>query len=213
MRVLLVDDEVAELLARSGGRHLAFAPESGSENTRKLIKKRMTTDGLFNAVRASVRHDLNITAFLVIGFPHDTQDDIDQTVKFVRQLAKEGIDDIAIGFYFPIPNTAIYRDLVEKGRVDYSDECLMTPIFANEAKLTDEHNYCDHLSARRLTFWKYRLLLNFYGLSFLSRPWRVFQILWNTIRGKETRKLETWLIEQKRKRLLKGKEAKGTQAA
>jgi hypothetical protein len=30
----------------------------------------------------------------------------------------------------------------------------------------------------------------------------VFQVLWNTLRGRETRKLETWLIEQKRKRLL-----------
>ena len=201
-RCEVVDDEVAELLARSGGRHLAFAPESGSENTRKLIKKKMTTDGLFNAVRASVRHDLNITAFLVIGFPHDTREDIAETVKFVRKLAREGIDDIAIGFYFPIPNTAIYRDLVEKGRVDYSDKCLMTPIFANDEKLREENNYCEHLSARQLTRTKYWLLLNFYPLSFLFHPTRVFKLIGNVIRGKETRKLETFLIELKRKSMM-----------
>ncbi len=198
-RCEVVDDEVADLLYRSGGRHLAFAPESGSENTRKLIKKKMTTEGLFSAVKASVRHDLNITAFLVIGFPHDTQEDLDQTVKFVRRLAKEGIDDIAIGFYFPIPNTALYSYLVEKGRVDYSDKCLMTPIYANDEKQREENNYCEHLSAAKLTRTKYWFLLNFYPLSFLYHPGKAFRIFANVLRGRETRKLETFLIELKRK--------------
>lgn len=198
-RCEVVDDEVAELLNKSGGRHLAFAPESGSENTRKLIKKKMTTEGLFNAVKSSVRHDLNITAFLVIGFPHDVKEDLKETVKFVRRLAREGIDDIAIGFYFPIPNTALYTYLVEKGRVDYSDKCLMTPIYANDEKLREENNYCENLTARELTRTKYWFLLNFYPLSFLYHPGKVFRIIGNVIRGKETRKLETFLIELKRK--------------
>ncbi len=201
-RCEVIDDEVAELLQKSGGRHLAFAPESGSERTRKLIKKRMTTQGLFNAVEASVRHKLNITAFLVIGFPHDTKEDIQETVRFVRTLAKKGIDDIAIGFYFPIPNTEIYRLLVEQGRVDYSDKCLMTPIFANDEKLRPENNYCEHLTARQLTRTKYWLLLNFYGLSLLHHPGRFFKMFVNVVRGRETRKMETFLIELKRKSLL-----------
>ncbi len=198
-RCEVIDDEVADLLARSGGRHLAFAPESGSERTRQLIKKRMTEKGLMNAVEASVKNKLNITAFLVIGFPHDTREDLDETKAFVRRLAKAGIDDIAIGFYFPIPNTAIYRDLVEKGRVDYSDACLMTPIFANDEKLRPENNYCENLSAKELTKTKYRLLMNFYGLSLLHHPGRFFRMMWNVARGKETRKMETFLVELKRK--------------
>jgi anaerobic magnesium-protoporphyrin IX monomethyl ester cyclase len=198
-RCEVIDDEVASLLARSGGRHLAFAPESGSENTRKLIKKKMTTEGLFSAVRASVRHDLNVTAFLVIGFPHDTKDDLKQTVKFVRRLAREGIDDIAIGFYFPIPNTALYGYLVDAGRVDYSDRCLMTPIYANDERLRDDNNYCEHLTAAQLTRTKYWFLLNFYPLSFLFHPGKALRIVANVVRGKETRKLETFLIELKRK--------------
>lgn len=198
-RCEVVDDEVADLLARSGGRHLAFAPESGSENTRKLIKKKMTTDGLFRAVKASVKHDLNITAFLVIGFPHDTKEDLKESVRFVRQLARSGIDDIAIGFFFPIPNTALYRYLVEQGRVDYSDRCLMTPIFANDEKLREENNYCEHLTAKQLTRTKYWLLLNFYPFQLIFHPGKVFRIIGNVIRGKETRKMETFLVELKRK--------------
>ena len=75
----------------------------------------------------------------------------------------------------------------------------MTPIFANDEKLREENNYCEHLTARQLTWTKYWLLLNFYPVSFLFHPTRVFSLIANVIRGKETRKLETWLIELKRK--------------
>ena len=108
--------------------------------------------------------------------------------------------DGAFGFFFPIPNTELYHGLVARGVIrDNDDDFLLTPIFANEARLTPEHNYCDNLSARRLTMWKYRLLLDFYALSFARRPWRAFQILWNALRGKETRKLETYLVDLRRK--------------
>ncbi len=208
-RCEVIDDEVAALLYRTGGRALAFAPESGSERTRALIKKRMKTESLLDAVRASVRNRLNITTFLVIGFPHDVQQDLRETERLVRKLAVMGIDDIAIGFFFPIPNTELYEQLRARNIVDLDDDSLLTPIFANDEKLLEENNYCDHLSARQLTRWKYRLLINFYGLSFATRPWRVLTVLANTLRGRETRKLETFLVELRRKSLvwLKGRRA------
>ena len=189
-RCEVIDDEVADLLNRSGGRHLAYAPESGSEETRKLIKNRIKTDSLLEAIRASVRNQLNITAFFVIGFPHDTKEHLRDTVRLARKLAIMGVDDIAIGFFFPIPNTQRYRELVAKGRVDYSDECLMAPIFANDEKLRPANNFCENLSARQLTWMKYRILLNFYPVSFLSHPTHIFTIIANVFRGRETRKLE-----------------------
>ena len=36
------------------------------------------------------------------------------------------------GFFFPIPNTRLYTELMEAGRVSLADDFLMTPIFANE---------------------------------------------------------------------------------
>ncbi|MBK9385518.1 MAG: B12-binding domain-containing radical SAM protein [Planctomycetes bacterium] len=198
-RCEVIDDEVAELLYRSGGRHLAFAPESGSEVTRELIKKRMKTESLLNAVEASVRHKLNVTAFFVIGFPHDKKEHIRDTVRLARKLAVKGIDDIAIGFYFPIPNTQIWRELVARGDFEVNDDSLMTPIFANDEKLLPDNNYCDHLTHKQLTWLKYKILLNFYPVSFLTHPLRIFKIFFNVVRGKETRKLETFLVELKRK--------------
>jgi anaerobic magnesium-protoporphyrin IX monomethyl ester cyclase len=196
-RCEVIDDEVAELLYRTNGRSLAYAPESGSEATRQRIKKKMKTEGLLDAVRASVRHRLNITCFFVLGFPEDGAGDLRDTEKLVRKLALLGVDDIAIGFFFPLPNTELYRQLVAAGEIEANDdEFLMTPIFANEARLTEDHNYCRALTARQLTVWKYRLLLNFYLLSFARHPWKLVQVVLNAIRGKETRKLETFLNEK-----------------
>ena len=198
-RCEVVDDEVASLLARSGGRSMAFAPESGSERTRKLIKKQMKEESLMNAVKASVRNGLNISTFMVIGFPHDTHEDLKETARLVRRLARAGIDDSAVGFFFPIPNTELYYQLLASGRIQLDDGFLLTPVFANEEKLMPENNYCDSLTAKQLTRWKYRLLFNFYATSFLCRPWRAFRILINAIRGKETSKLETYLVDIRRK--------------
>ena len=198
-RCEVIDDEVADLLRRTNGRSLALAPESGSERTRKLIKKQMKTDSLMKAVRASVRHRLNVTAFIVIGFPHDTAEDLRETRRLVRRLALAGIDDVAVGFFFPIPNTQLYRELLERGRIRLDDDFLLPPIFANEEKLLPENNYCDHLSARQLTAQKYGILLSFYAVSFAVRPWRLVMLFWNALRGRETRKLETFLVDARRK--------------
>ena len=218
-RCEVIDDEVAQLLHETGGSSLALAPESGSERTRKLIKKRMKTDALLNACKASVKNKLNVTAFIVIGFPHDTEEDLEHTRQLVKQLGRIGIDDIAVGFFFPIPNTELYKQLMEDGRVTLEDDFLMTPIFANEEKLLAENNYCDHMDAKRLTKWKYKLLSSFYLNSFATHPTKPFRIFFNAMRGKETSKLETYLVDVRKKvgvavrNKFRRKSSKGSSAA
>ncbi|MFT7664515.1 MAG: anaerobic magnesium-protoporphyrin IX monomethyl ester cyclase, partial [Planctomycetota bacterium] len=87
-RCEVIDDEVANLLNLTNGRSLAFAPESGSEETRKLIKKQMKTEALMDAARASVKNKLNVTCFVVIAFPHDTAEGIQKTIEMARRLAR-----------------------------------------------------------------------------------------------------------------------------
>jgi radical SAM superfamily enzyme YgiQ (UPF0313 family) len=198
-RVEVIDDEVAYWLRRTNGISLNYAPESGSEETRKRIKKRLKEESLVRAVKAAAKHRLNVSAFFIAGFPEDTPQDLRQTVRLARKLAWLGITDMAFGFFFPIPNTELYWQLEKDGRIKLDDDFLLTPIFANEAKVSEENNYSYHLSAAQLTRWRYWTLLNFYAVSYGTRPWRLATTLWNALIGKETRKMETFLIDIRRK--------------
>ncbi|MBP8128320.1 MAG: B12-binding domain-containing radical SAM protein [Candidatus Hydrogenedentes bacterium] len=200
-RCEVVDGEVAALLRRTGGSSLTFAPESGSERTRVLVKKKMSEQDLMHAVRACTAERLNVSTFFVIGFPHDTREDLNASVRLAVRLAAAGVNDIALSLFFPIPNTRLYEDLVTAGRIQPSDEFLLTPLYAMETVIREEVNYCAHLTARQLTWFKYKILVAFYAVSFLVRPWRFFQILWNVVRGRETCKLDIFLNNRKRRLL------------
>jgi radical SAM superfamily enzyme YgiQ (UPF0313 family) len=198
-RVEVIDDEVAAWLAKTNGKSLNYAPESGSAETRKRVKKMMKEESLIRAVKAAAKHRLNVAAFFIAGFPEDTTADLKQTVRLARRLAWYGITDMAFGFFFPIPNTELYEQLKKEGRIELNDDFLLTPIFANEAKVSEVNNYSYHLTAKQLTRWRYWTLLNFYAVSYGTRPWRLVTTIWNSLIGKETRKMETFLIDIRRK--------------
>ena len=198
-RVEVIDDEVAEWLAKTNGKSLNYAPESGSVETRKRIKKMMKEESLIRAVKAASKHRLNVSAFFVAGFPEDTAADLRENVRLVRKLARLGVTDMAFGFFFPIPNTELYWQLVKDGRIQLNDDFLLTPIFANEARVNEANNYSYNLTAKQLTRWRYWTLLNFYAVSYGTRPWRLATTLWNAAIGRETRKMETFLIDIRRK--------------
>jgi radical SAM superfamily enzyme YgiQ (UPF0313 family) len=198
-RLEVIDDEVAHLLARTNGRTLGLAPESGSEETRRLIKKAMKTESLMRALKASTAHKLNVTVFLILGFPHDTEESFADTVSLVRQAARLGVDDVAVGFFYPLPGTALYTHLVQSGRLQPDDEeILLAPIFGHDAYLTEERNFCEHVSARRLTAYKWWLIANFYLTAWVTHPMRPLHILRNVLLEREGSKMETFLLGRKR---------------
>ncbi len=209
----IIDEEVARLLVRSGCRSLNFAPESGSERTRKHMKKMLTDEKLFRAVHASVKAGLNVGAFFVLAYPTDEKEDMQATVRLAAKLGRAGIDDVSAGFFFPLPSTEITRQLEQEGKVQYTDAFLKLPIYVHNKFLSEDRKFCDAFTARQLTRWKYKVVAAFYLNSFLFRPGRVFRILWNFVRGKETSKMESFLQETVRKFRLRKRKAPAARAA
>jgi len=208
-RCEVIDDEVAGLLRRSGCRWLCYAPESGSERTRELIRKRMKSESLERAVDASVRARLHLEIFCVIGFPHDTAADLRATAALARNMARRGVEDLAVNFFFPIPDTELFDYLVEKGRIVLGDEVLMHPLLVHSKTLTERRSYCEHLSAAALTRWKYWILMNFYLTAWLTHPLRVPRIVANALSGRQTSVMEKFLAQRRRRllrRLRRGKQ-------
>ena len=205
----IVDEEVSRLLFASGCRSVNFAPESGSERTRKHMKKMLTDEKLFRAVNSAVKAGLNVGCFLVLGYPTDDASDMKATTKMIRRLARAGVDDVSAGFFFPLPSTEIYYELEKQGKVQMSDAFLKLPIYVHNKFMTSDRVYTPHLTAKQMTRWKYWIVANFYLTSFFTRPFRVFKIFGNFLRGRETSKMESFLQETRRKFMLRFRNKKG----
>src|SRR5690606_37672683 len=129
------------------------------------------------------------------------------------KLARVGVDDVSAGFFFPLPNTEIYRQLEKEGKVELNDDFLKLPIYVHNKFMTDDRNYNPHMSAKSMTRWKYWIVANFYVNAFLFHPGKVVRILWNFLRGRETSKMESFLQETKRKFTLRRRQRRGEDAA
>lgn len=155
-----IDAEVADLLRRTNMVSMAYAPESGSETTRKLIKKKMKSDRLFESMQCAVDAGLNVMVFMVIGFPHDTEEHIRENLAFFEKIADIGINDAAVGFYMALPGTQIFENLYDTGRI-HMDRTYFRHILSSTS-LWATSTYSG-LGRARLTYWKFRLMRHFYS--------------------------------------------------
>jgi radical SAM superfamily enzyme YgiQ (UPF0313 family) len=155
-----IDSEVAVLLKKSGMSSMAYAPESGSDETRKMIKKQMKTDRLLDSIDATANADLNLSVFLVIGFPHDLPKHLEENKNFVEELAKHGVTDLSIAFYMALPGTELFYSLYDSNKIKL-DKQYFTHIL-DSMGLYPSKKYCPAISPIGLFLWKMKLYLRFY---------------------------------------------------
>ncbi|HEY3144100.1 MAG TPA: radical SAM protein [Acidimicrobiales bacterium] len=156
-----IDAEVADLLKQTNMISMAYAPESGSETTRKMIKKKMKTDRLFVSMDAAVQSGLNVAAFFVIGFPHDTEEHIRENLDFMETIAEIGITDAAVGFYMALPGTQMFDSLYEAGKIRLDRKYFKHILAATSPWATSSYN--EDMGRLKLTIWKWRLMSRFYS--------------------------------------------------
>jgi anaerobic magnesium-protoporphyrin IX monomethyl ester cyclase len=192
-RAEVFDEEVADLLYRSGCRALAFAPESGSPRILKAVKKQVDLDHMVTAMRAAVRRGLKLSCFIVIGFPDDTPRTLRQTLQLIRRMAVLGVHDVAVSKFVPYPGSALFKRLQREGKIQLDDEFFVSPMDFYTAKAP---SYADRVSTRRLYWTMVWLFVNFYVISFALRPWRVGRALLRAVlTGREETRYAKWFVD------------------
>jgi radical SAM superfamily enzyme YgiQ (UPF0313 family) len=156
-----IDSEIAHLLKKSGMTTMSYAPESGSDDTRRLIKKKMTAENLFASVSAAAGAGLHVSIFFVIGFPHDTPKELAKNFSFIDELARRGAGDMGVTFYMALPGTELFRSLYDAGRIKI-DRKYFRHILDALAPIPSQ-TYCDSIGRLRLAFWKFRMARRFYS--------------------------------------------------
>ena len=110
-----------DTLADNGLREVALGIESGSERMLTLIDKRINPGMTHTVVRRLTERGINVKGYVILGFPTETEDEIDTTVHLIRNLW-ELTDPLPGQFrasafeYRPYPGTPDWLRLMATGR-------------------------------------------------------------------------------------------------
>jgi anaerobic magnesium-protoporphyrin IX monomethyl ester cyclase len=181
-RTEAIDLEVANLLYKSGCKNITYAPESGSVRILKLIKKKVNLDNMLKSISYSHIVGISIKLNMIIAFPDEKFSDIIDTWKFLLKCSYYGVEDTAPAFFSPYPDSEIYNNLIDKGKIILNNE-----YFANIVKSesnTSFTNYNNHISKRNLILINYLSYLIFYTSNFIFRPTRLYKLISSLINGK-----------------------------
>ena len=115
-----MDEEMARMMYKSGCRLVSIGVESGSQKMLDNIGKKITLDDIRNTVKILKKNKIKIYNYFVIGLPWETEETVEETIKFAIEL-----DSNFISFYTatPLPGTkyfayAMLNKLVE-GNLDF----------------------------------------------------------------------------------------------
>lgn len=134
--VKLLDEEVCMLLAEAGLQTAVLAIESGSEFVLKeIIDKPIKLEQIPPAVKSIRKAGMYCHAFLVTGFPGETDEHRRQTVEFIKSV---GIDWCYITCATPIRGSRLYEQCIENNYIDNSSHtenafyvsCINTPDYS-----------------------------------------------------------------------------------
>jgi anaerobic magnesium-protoporphyrin IX monomethyl ester cyclase len=114
-RVDRVDKDLLENLKSSGLSTIYYGVESGSQRILDLMKKGITLKNVEDAVRVAKDVNLNVLTSFILGYPGETEDDMDKTIDFSTKLDS---DYCQYSILTPFPGTPIYDDLIEKNLID-----------------------------------------------------------------------------------------------
>ena len=172
-----LDDEVIKGLARTGCEFLVYAPESGSQRTLDMIKKRVNLKNLEVSIAAAVRNGITSKLNFIIGFPFETRADIFHTLMFAWKLACKKVDDCNISAFSPYPGSELFaelqRDEVFGAKID--DDYFAT--LMTQFDFTVTKTFCRHVPGRELLFYRVMGMMVFYVLSYLRSPSRFLRLL------------------------------------
>ena len=125
-RADLITEKTALALANAGCKTVWLGAESGSQKILDAMDKGDKVEDIFRAADLLHKNGIEVGFFLQFGYPGETWNDVQKTLKMVRECAP---DDIGISVSYPLPGTKFFErvkmDLGEKQNWVDSDDLAM----------------------------------------------------------------------------------------
>jgi anaerobic magnesium-protoporphyrin IX monomethyl ester cyclase len=114
MRADHTDAELFQLMKQAGCRRVGFGVESGNQAVLDSIKKRQTLDDVRRAFRQAKEAKLQTMGFFIFGLPADTEESMDDTIRFALELDPDLANFMLAA---PYPGTELWEIAQRDGRL------------------------------------------------------------------------------------------------
>ena len=121
-----VDEELCELMARSGCKAIEFGTDSGAPSMIANLKKEFEVDDLRHASALCHRHGLKFCHSLIFGGPGESERTVTETIDLMDELRPTAV--IALTGIRVLPGTGMVEIALRDGQID-ADDNLLHPKF------------------------------------------------------------------------------------
>ena len=115
-RADVVDDELLKHMHQAGCEDLFFGVETGNERVRnEVIKKHITDEQIFTAIRLCKKHGIHTNILLMLGFPTETEKEIKDTINFASRARA---DLMGVRITIVMPGSRLFEEAKRDGVID-----------------------------------------------------------------------------------------------
>lgn len=183
VRLDRLDRELLELMKEAGFYSIAVGIESGSDRIRMKMKKGSSTEKVRKDLQMvrSVR-GIDVTGFFILGFPGERREDIEQTLRFSRELP---LHRAAFHSFIPLPGTEVWSQMEASGelqRVDWERYFFWAGAYVPQGMTRKELR---RLHRKAFLSFYLRLRIILHNLKFMIRPrvmWHAARYVWRRLR-------------------------------
>lgn len=116
-----LDDELLDLLKTAGVKTIGIGVESGSQQQQKRLKKNLDLSNVKKIVGLIKSKGLLVHANFMVGFPHETMDQINETLDLARELKAHSNQFLIL---VPYPGTEIYEEAKRDHLLTFDESSL-----------------------------------------------------------------------------------------
>ena len=106
-----MNEEVIELLRKSGCFRIWIGAESGSQKILDFMNRMVTVDKVKSMIQLSKEYGIETGTFIMLGYPGETEADIKQTLQY---LIEANPDYFTVTLAYPIKGTPLYEEVESK---------------------------------------------------------------------------------------------------
>lgn len=184
----ILDKEVLTNLKKAGIDYLVYAPESGSNETLKKVKKKVNLQKMTRSIIEAKKLDISIKLNMVIGFPEETRIDVLKTLFYIWFLSLKGVDDVDLSTFAPYPGSELFDKLVAEKKIEeINDDYFKNLLVMYD--LTKVKTFSNNLSSYEILGLRIVGMSIFYIISYIVKPKRILNLITAIMRDNMSKRL------------------------